>query len=121
MNSRIEWYKFCDPAKAKGLVEQEWSEHPLCDHLKPIENYLRARGAETWREEYITRPEVKIFVRAYLDVDSIRDKVQISPCVDNFEDPPGPHSWNLKGFACKIHRHLIAGDYEQLKGRPIIS
>jgi hypothetical protein len=121
MNSEIGWCKFFDSAKAKAIVEKEWLEHLLCEHLKPVEDYLRTHKAEIWREEGNTRPEVKVFTRAYLDVNSIRGKLKLDSCVEDFEDPPAPHSWYLKGFACKNHRHLIAGDYEQIKERPVIS
>jgi hypothetical protein len=121
MNSVTGWYKYFDPAKAKALIEREWLEHPLCEHLTAIEDYLRTHGAKMWREERNTRPTVKVFVRAQLDVNSIRQKLTLDPCVEDFEDPPGPHSSYLKGFACKIHPHFIVGDYEKSAGQEIIS
>ncbi|MGB7748910.1 MAG: hypothetical protein WBN75_16660 [Verrucomicrobiia bacterium] len=96
MNSEIGWCKFFDPAKARALIEKEWLEHPLCEHLKPIEDYLRMHGVEMWREEGNTRPGVKIFARACLDMNSIRERLTLNSCVEIFEDPPGSHSWYLK-------------------------
>lgn len=121
LGSEIAWCKFFDPAKAKALIEKEWLDHPLCEHLKPIEDYLRECGVKMWREKAISRPEVKLFVCAYLDVDSMRGRLNLNSCVENFEDPPGPHSCYLKGFTCGIHHHFIAGDYEKSKEEPIIS
>ena len=121
MNSVIAWCKYFNPAKAKAMVEREWLEHPLCEHLIVIEDYLRTHGVKMWREEGNIRPAVKVFVRAHLDVNSIRQKLTLDPCVEDFEDPPGPHSSYLKGFACKIHLHFIAGDYEKSMGQETIS
>lgn len=120
LHSRNSWYNIFDPAKSQALIEQEWKEHPICDHLKPVEQYLVSQDIRLRREPNEIRPHVKIYARAYLDLDSIRRKLDLDPCVQNYEEPPGPHSSHLKGFACNIHKHLIAGDYERLPTLPVV-
>jgi hypothetical protein len=121
VNTLMEWYGRIDPARANIFCEQVWLEYPLCEHLKPVEDHLLSHGVEVSFRRLGPKGIITVIVKAKLDTDSLRTRLQLNPCVQTFSDPPGPHSWYIEGFRCEVHRHLIAGDQDPIEDRPVCS
>ena len=108
----------------QAQIDKHRRLHPICEHLRPVEDYLQSRGVKTWRRTCPSRgnwaDKVQVNVDAWLDLDSIRRRLQLDSCVENLEWPE-MKSDSFRGFSCSIHNHQIGGPYEQNSKWPNVS
>ena len=107
---------------AQAQVEKQRQLHPLCEHLKSVEDYLLSREIKTWLRTYANKGnwagEIQVHVEAWLNLDSIQQRLQFNQCVEKLE-------WNdksdsFRGFVCLTHKHKIGGCYEQNPKWPVV-
>jgi hypothetical protein len=113
------WGHYIDSAKAAALEEEIWSKHPLCEHLRGVENHSVSSGIRIVRREVTFRGEVHVNLDAWLDLESIRAKFQLPQCVENLEFDD-MKAGSTRGFGCKEHKHSIEGYYERV-GKSVVS
>jgi hypothetical protein len=105
---------------ARTQIEKHRQANPICEHLKPIEDYLLLQGAKIeLRVKNKLEGTIQINVNAWLNCTSIREKLKIDSCVEKFEHHD-VKSQSYRGFLCSIHRDSIQGFYESDLGWPVI-
>ncbi len=108
----LDWSRHLEPARAAEFVERIWRQHPLCEHLKRVEDYLLARGVKVLRRHIGNGNEhgcaVELAVDAWLDVEALRMKLGLVAPVEiiEWEDMK---SGDGRGFRCAVHGHVIEG------------
>jgi len=99
-----------------GRVEDArnlWIDTGVCQHLKPVEDYLRAQGAEvcfagqTWERN--CRIWV-VFERVVLDAESLIRRFALPPCVV-VHTHRGTHDGSEHGIECQEHHDALIGAY----------
>jgi len=125
----VEWTNYMDPAQAKALAKAMDEEarrlFPLCEHLRRVEDYVVALGIAPAREIQdpgcrFSKDRIFVYYDAFLDIASLRQKLQLDPCVEisEWDDPRGSDG---RGFVCTAHQDSIAGHYLQRNNIPIVS
>lgn len=93
----------------------------MCEHLQQLEAELLQRGiALTFRgQAWSTNCREWAYFACYLDLASIRSRLQLPPCVVDHANTD-PRSGTERGFVCEEHHDGIIGRLEPETGLPII-
>src|ERR1017187_8264997 len=82
----------------------------LCEHLKPVERYLRDRGTMLYSVGRLWSDNCHIwaFFDAVLDCEGLVIELGLDPCVF-IQDHRGTHNGNERGLVCAVHHDGIMG------------
>jgi tetratricopeptide (TPR) repeat protein len=111
VHALMAWHNETDSVEKKKFCNWLCKQYPFCEHLQPLENYLIAKNLKIERDLHFSG-NVDLWVDAWLNLDSIQEKLKLNPCVEKFERND-ERSYSDRGFICSIHQHLIRGYLEQ--------
>ena len=92
----------------------------LCEHLRPIEELLIARGvAETFRgQAWSMNCREWVYFDCFLDIRAIRAAMSLPVCVQDHSHR-GTHDGQERGLVCTQCNDAVMGLYEPVPGRLI--
>jgi hypothetical protein len=93
-------------AKSKEL----YADTELCEHLKPVEDYLRGKGIPVFSSgrPWSANCHIWVYFDALLDCQRLIDGLSLAPCV-HIHDHRGTHDGSERGIVCTIHNDGIMG------------
>lgn len=122
IHSVSQWSGCIAPEKRMLFEQEVWLKHPLCEHLKPVLDLLIKHEVRILHREISAGNELglslALYVDAWLDLAAIRTKLALNECVRDYEYRDREDGG--RGFNCTRHLHLIEGDFELVKSKPVI-
>ena len=109
IDNLILWYRQAGrTAEAAALEREQWAHLPVCEHLQPVEDYVRSGGGQIvgrglWGG-------VIVSVAAYLDVAALQQRLRLASCVEVTELADPHYGWAL-GVRCAVHGDAIWGHH----------
>lgn len=87
-----------------------YAESGICSHLKPLEDYVRAKGARVVSvgSAWSRKSHVWVYFDVVLDVDALKDAVPLAGCV-TIHSHRGTHDGAEQGFVCGEHDDGVMG------------
>jgi hypothetical protein len=88
-----------------------------CDHLKPLEQAILARGIpETFRgKAWGLNCREWVYFDCFIDTEAVRRSFTLPECVQDHTHR-GTHDGQEKGFVCSTCHDAIMGRYEPVAG-----
>jgi hypothetical protein len=87
-----------------------YGDTALCEHLKPVENYLRTNGIPVFSSNrpWSANCHIWVYFDALLDCQSLIDGLHLDSCIQ-IHDHRGTHDGSERGIVCTIHNDGIMG------------
>jgi hypothetical protein len=92
--------------KSKDL----YADTGLCEHLKPVEDYLRGKGIPVFSSArpWSANCHIWVYFDALLDCQRLIDGLNLATCIQ-IHDHRGTHDGSERGIVCSIHNDGIMG------------
>lgn len=87
-----------------------YAESGICEHLKPLEDYLRSKGGRVTSigPAWSQKSRIWVFFDAVLDVEALKAAVGLAPCV-TVHMHRGTQDGAEQGFVCGEHDDGVMG------------
>jgi hypothetical protein len=101
----------------ESAAEDLFADVGLCEHLKPVERYVRAKGAKMvfCGQPWSDKCHLWAAFDSILDCEGLMRVLKLDSCVQ-IHDHRGTHDGSERGLVCKVHNDGVMGPHPQDAG-----